>query len=257
MTRSILVFITLLTLNIIATAQPDTLWQKANEAYSVGDYATAITLYVGLLDAGYEDANLYFNLGNAYFETDDLGRALLNYRRAQQFIPRDFELSRNLALVRALRVDVQGDESSLIDATALVTESVFTVDELSLIVFLLWGVWFALLCVWIVRPVWRRQLWLSLLIAGVMMASGLVLLIGRVYVEIQRPPAVVTAFQVEVMSGPGAEYIPLFTLYSAAEGRVLEQRDGWLRLLLSDRRQGWLFEEDVEIVNSGLLESDQ
>ena len=66
------------------------------------------------------------------------------------------------------------------------------------------------------------------------------LLSARVYVETQQPVAVVLSETVEVMSGPGDNYLPLFSLYEAMEIRVLEERDGWLRFALADGRQGWI-----------------
>lgn len=193
----------------------------------------------------YVDAGVYFNLGNAYFESTDLGHALLNYRRAQQYIPRDADLNRNLALTRALRVDVQGEDLSVIDNLATSTEGILTRDEFAWMVFLVWVGWCGSIGVWIARPIWRSRLRPLFIVLTPMLLLGGILLLGRVYVEATRPPAVITAFQTEMMSGAGTNYVPLFTLYSAAEGRILEQRGDWVRFLLPDERQGWLPIMDV------------
>ncbi len=50
-------------------------------------------------------AALFYNLGNAYYKQGDHGRAILNYRRAQQLAPRDPDIEANLALARAQAVD--------------------------------------------------------------------------------------------------------------------------------------------------------
>jgi tetratricopeptide (TPR) repeat protein len=246
-----MIITTFLLLIILNTSQPVDVFHQANEAYLAGDYATAVTLYESMTASGYQDPNLYFNLGNAYFEMEDLGHALLNYRRAQQFIPRDRDLDRNLALVRALRVDVLSEETALIDSVAALTEPVMTTAELALVVFVLWTLWFALWGILFIRPSWQLRLRMWLFVVSAAMVCGSVLLTGRIFVNVQRPAAVITAFQAEAMSGPGMDYVPLFTLYSAAEGRVLERAEGWLRLLLPDGRQGWLYDGDVSIVGTG------
>ena len=56
-------------------------------------------------DGGIRNGRLYYNLGNAYFLKDDLGRAIMNYRRAERFIPGDLNVSKNLAYARRQRID--------------------------------------------------------------------------------------------------------------------------------------------------------
>ena len=58
------------------------LMDRANERYERGEYAEAAQQYEALIDRGYSDVTLYLNLGNSYFESEDLGRAILSYLRA-------------------------------------------------------------------------------------------------------------------------------------------------------------------------------
>ncbi|HIE11941.1 MAG TPA: hypothetical protein EYP63_00690, partial [Desulfotomaculum sp.] len=55
---------------------------QANRLYEAGQYAEAAVAYQALVDAGAHDGRLYYNLGNAHYKSGDLGRAVLNYRRA-------------------------------------------------------------------------------------------------------------------------------------------------------------------------------
>jgi tetratricopeptide (TPR) repeat protein len=221
---------------------------EANAVYRAGDYPGAVVLYEAMIAAGLTDAAVHFNLGCAYFETDDLGRALVHYLAAQQSIPRDTDLNRNLALTRALRVDVSGDAVALVDLSAALTEDVLTMYELATVVFVLWAGFFSLLALMIVRgKTFRRARWL-VAITGGFLVLALVLWGGRAYADATRPKAVVTAFRTEAFSGPSENYVPLFTLYSAAEGRVIERAAGQVRLLLSHGQQGWLSEGAVQTI---------
>lgn len=239
-----------LSLSLTVDAQTDQIAHSlrlAESAYTAGDYATAAQFYEEAVTAAGDAVPpaLYYNLANAYFEADDLSMALVNGLRAQREIPRDADLARTLALIRALRVDVLGDETALIDTLAAVTTGLVTRHELSLMVFVLWCAAFAIGLL-LLRPRLRR-LRMTAAILSLMAAIGLVLLLGRHYVEGYRPAAVVTAFTAQALSGPGADYVPLFTLYNAAEGRILETQNGYARLLLPDGRQGWLPAEDLTI----------
>lgn len=65
-----------------AFAQPDAQFAKANQDYAQGNFKEAIADYEALVQSREWSANLFYNLGNAYFRTQDFGRAILNYERA-------------------------------------------------------------------------------------------------------------------------------------------------------------------------------
>ena len=70
----------LLTMNSVI-AQDSNMKVEADSAYLNGNYSTAIELYENLLQKGESD-ELYYNLGNAYYKSDELAKAILNYERA-------------------------------------------------------------------------------------------------------------------------------------------------------------------------------
>lgn len=219
----------------------------AQALYEQGDFSGSITLYESLLAAGVHDGAVYYNLGNAYFEAKNLGKALLNYRRAQALMPRDGDLNANLARVRAGRVDIQGDETMLIDALASLTSSILTLVELSWLALVLWMLLFALLAAWLVRADQHDVLRVPLLVMSILTISVMVMLGSRLFVESNRPAGVALT-DTAVMTGPGEDYLEIYRLYSAAELRVIEQRGDWVRFILPDQRQGWIRRNAVEII---------
>ncbi|HEX2909023.1 MAG TPA: tetratricopeptide repeat protein [Phototrophicaceae bacterium] len=221
---------------------------QAEIAYQNADYAAAADLYTTLIEAGWQNSTLFFNLGNTYYHQGDWGRALLNYRLAQRITPRDADLNHNLALVRAQRVEIQGDEVDLIAGLAEWSTGLVTLPELQCLALLLWFGWFGRLSVAVIRPAWGRRLRVSLAISGGVVLLTLVLLGSRLWMLANRPAGVVVKDVVSVMSGPGADYLDLFALHSAAELHLIDARAGWLRFSLPDGRQGWLPEIAVERV---------
>jgi tetratricopeptide (TPR) repeat protein len=221
---------------------------EAATAYERGAYATAIRLYESVLASGAQDASLFYNLGAAYYQSGELAKALINYRRAQNFIPRDNDLTTSIALIRAQRLDVQGDEAGLIESLSGLTSSFLTVTELSWIAFVLWGLWFGLLSAAILQGRLREMLRGPLLICGVLALAGLLLLGSRLYVTTSIPSAIVVEPTVSVMSGPGEDFLEIFQLHEAAEIHLLEARDAWIRFSLPDGRQGWIPVEAIELV---------
>jgi tetratricopeptide (TPR) repeat protein len=60
----------------------ETAWDTANEAYHAGKYDEAKADYLRLVQTRQYSADLFYNLGNAWFKLGDQGRAILNYERA-------------------------------------------------------------------------------------------------------------------------------------------------------------------------------
>lgn len=214
--------------------------QQANVLYEQGDYAAALGIYETLSMAGVYDSALYYNMGQIYLAMQDSGRALLQFRRAQQAAPRDVELNLALAQTRAGRIDIQGDDAALMDGLAALTIPLVSLDELNWLAFGLWTLCFGLGAIYAVRPGWRPAVRLLLVITGVLLLMGLVLWCSRVYTSTFRPAAVVTAAAAPVMSGPGEDYLEIYQLHAAAEIRILEQRGDWTHFVLPNGREGWI-----------------
>src|SRR6266511_5784597 len=81
-----------------AFAQTD--FDKANQEYAQGHFTEAISGYQALVRAGQWSANLFYDLGNAYFRTGDFGRAILNYERALALERHHPEATANLQIAR-------------------------------------------------------------------------------------------------------------------------------------------------------------
>ena len=73
---------------------------KANQAYSEGHFQEAVDDYESLVSSGQWSANLFYDLGNAWFRLGDFGEAILSYERALALDPHHPEAAANLALVR-------------------------------------------------------------------------------------------------------------------------------------------------------------
>lgn len=214
---------------------------EANIAYQQGDYDAAIALYMQLLDSGNDNFSLHFNLGSAYYLSGEPGWALYHLRLAQMHNPRSREVYARLALVRSERVDfLPTSEATFIDVVGTTTNALMTMAELHIVVFILWNGWFLLAVGWVWQFRWRKRLNLLLVVWGIVLGIGIGLLVSRIYVETQRPSAVLLTLASESMSGPGETYPTIDRLYAGAEMRILDRRAGWIRYLLPDGRQGWL-----------------
>ncbi len=81
-------------------AATETDFEQANKLYEQGKFGEAAALYERILHGDQTSAALHFNLGNALFKSGQMGRAILNYRRAEQLAPRDPDIRANLQFAR-------------------------------------------------------------------------------------------------------------------------------------------------------------
>src|SRR5881398_1035111 len=81
-------------------AQADAEFAKANQEFAQGHFKEAISGYEALIRAGQWSANVFYDLGNAYFRTGNFGRAILNYERALALDRHHPEATANLQIAR-------------------------------------------------------------------------------------------------------------------------------------------------------------
>ena len=75
-------------------------FQEANQEYARGQYQKALLLYNTVLHKEGISAPLLFNMGNAFYQSGDLGHAVLYYERALVLDPGNPDVEANLNYVR-------------------------------------------------------------------------------------------------------------------------------------------------------------
>ena len=102
--KYILLFNVLLFASMFSFANRD-LEVKAEKAYEVKNYKEAILAYETILKEGLTSYKLYYNLGNAYFKNNELGKAIYNYELANKLQPNNKDVKTNLKIANEKTVD--------------------------------------------------------------------------------------------------------------------------------------------------------
>ena len=225
----------------------------ANSLYEQGSFEEAAQAYQSLVNQGYNDSSLFYNLGNAYYKIGQNGKALLYYRKAETLAPRDADIQANLNLARSQTQDqFESGGQAFYSRLVLLSRSWLTINEMSLLAL---GLWFLLVLLLITRTVFtpgtrlQEGLTYALLVVAVLFVFSGATFGSRLYLDKNRPSAVVIAEEISVNSGPGEQFITEFSLHSGAEVSVLEQRNNWSRLTLpGNDLQGWVPDESLGLV---------
>jgi hypothetical protein len=222
---------------------------EAAAAYDQGDYAGAAARYEQLLDDGWRAPELFYNLGNAYWRQGDAGRAVLNYRRAQQLAPRDADIRHNL-------------DHALRESGALVAEARWPARwwlrvsraEWRVVTVAAWWLTAGLLCGAALAR--RRRGWLLPLgVSGLLWLAGAV---GWLHWEglRRRPEVVVLVDGLEVRFAPLERSTPHFVLPMGSIGRIASETEGWYRVRIGEQ-DGWIPHSSVGRVSPGKAQRNE
>lgn len=224
---------------------------NADSAYARQQYQQAIKDYEELLHDGVS-AELYYNLGNAYYRTDNITRAVLNYERALLLSPGDGDIRFNLQMARSKTIDKITPESEMFFVTwyhALV--NIMSVDG--------WArtalVSFALAIVLALAYLFSARVWVRKVgfFGGLAFIAVFILANLFAYQQrqelVNRTGAIIISSAVPVKSTPSKSGTDLFILH---EGTKVEITDGtmrgWKEIRVADGKEGWIETSKIEII---------
>jgi tetratricopeptide (TPR) repeat protein len=240
----------LIIIGLVMTNQPATtatspeMIQTANDAYEASQFAVASQIYQQLVDQGIKNSDLYYNLGNSYFKQGEIGRAILNYRRAMKLNPHDADIQTNLAMAQERtqdQLDTTGETT--FNKVAKSSENWLTMNEIAIISLSLWFGLALLIFVYSLPRVEKKQqeaILYGIFIVAFLWAVTTFVLGDRLYVEQTQQAGVVVIDKIDVNSGPGsAQYVTKFSLHSGTEVWLLESRGNWVLISLpGDKLEG-------------------
>jgi len=229
----------------LACAQgPDELFLQANKQYEAGSYSSAINSYEDLLSKGLRSAQLFYNLGNAYFKAGKPGPAILNYERARVLDPRDEDMKFNLEFARESTLQAEQKQKNPVMETLKGVYDLLSVGELTVIFSICYFLLIAFICVWFFRKsaIFNLAIRILLIAAAI---SGIWW--GIKLYNVNQPSAIVVKSDCGVRSGPGMEYSAGFIVPEGKKVLVLRENRGWCEVGLKEEGlKGWTESDKVE-----------
>jgi tetratricopeptide (TPR) repeat protein len=224
---------------------------EADSAYAGEQYQKAAKLYEQLLQQGVS-ADLYYNLGNAYYRMDNITQAVLNYERALTLAPGDADVRFNLQMARSKTIDKIVPESEMFFVTwyrSLV--NLMSVDGWA------WTGLAALFAAIVLTllylfssPIWLRKVGFF---GGAL--SLLLFVLSSLFAwqqkqaHLQRPGAIIVRSAVNVKSTPSKNGTDLFILHEGTKVTVTDSTmKGWKEIRVADGKEGWVETSEIEVI---------
>ncbi len=225
--------------------------ENADSAYAKQNYVQAIKDYEELLGKGVS-ADLYYNLGNAYYRTDNITRAVLNYERALLLSPGDKDIRFNLQMARGKTIDKITPE----------TEMFFIIWYRSVVNMMSVDGWArtALISLGLAIVLSLMYLFANILLLRKLgffcgLAFIVVFIVSNIFAYQQkkvfnnRTGAIIISSSASIKSTPAKSGTDLFILH---EGTKVEITDGsmhdWKEIRIADGKEGWIESSQIEII---------
>ncbi|GAB1405720.1 tetratricopeptide repeat protein [Lentimicrobium sp.] len=224
-------------------------FEKANKAYMAGFYENAINLYENILKSGQESPVLYYNLGNAYFKTDQIPQAILNYERALMFDPSNEDYQYNLKVANARIVDKIEVLPELFyvrwwtsikqwfppDTWLRIALSSFTLVFIAMVMFLM------------SRQIARRKFAFSAAVVFVIITLLSATMSYQTHKSNEsNSEAIVFAPTLPVKSSPDESSIDLFVVHEGLKVQLLEKIGDWYEIRIANGSKGWVKTNTVQ-----------
>lgn len=224
-------------------AQSDAEFAKANQDYAQNNFKEAISGYETLVRSGQWSANVFYNLGNAYFRAGDFGRAILNYERALALEQHHPEATANLQIARdeARALEMQESWPERYLKFASINQYTMTAAV---------AFWAGLFCV--VGLIFARRR--SAAVIALLIFSLLVFVIAILAIyELDhggkgRALAIVTGKDVQARLATADTANSVLALPPGSEVKILSTRGDWVYAALPNNLRGWIPAQSAEQV---------
>jgi len=246
-----LLFITLCLSFLSFQGLGNELLTKAEKAYDTKKYKEAIESYEKLIKDGYTSYQLYFNLGNAYYRNNDLGKAIYYYELARKVEPNDEDIRINLAIASGKTIDkIDSKENFFISAVKTnVLSSLSTTS---------WA-WLSIFCISAAAVLFfmfvssqsllvKRIAFLAAAILFVSFFISYFLGYSALKDRYENKFAIILSNEIKILNEPTPLAKTKFSLHEGTKIRVIENNGDWLLIKLDNGNEGWVKLTEVGII---------
>ena len=229
--------------------KPDSLFFKANLAYDNGYFQEAADNYLLIKDSGYESADLYFNMGNAYYKLNNFPSAILYYEKAKKLDPNNEDITFNLGVANAKIVDKIEPVPELFFKTWWRSfYNMFSANTWAIISVVSFMVFFILLAFYLlsrITPIRKLAFYSGLFVLFITLFT-FSLSYQKYHTFHHENYAIVFTPTITVKSSPNPNSVDLFVIHEGAKVQIKDNVGSWVEIRIANGSVGWLPSESLQ-----------
>lgn len=240
--KKLVVICMLFVASITSFGQQEVFFSQANDLYNKGAYEKAIALYTKVLDSGQHSSELYYNLANAYYKTQEVGPSVYYYEKALSLAPNDKDILINYGFAKQTRVDkIEAIPQGVLKKfyKKLMNFPIDFWGYIALIGSLLFVLGFVFF--YLSTDPTKRKVFFGIWVLSIFIAiCALSLAFSSVSFKKNHVYAILFEEEISVQSEPNLRSEQLFKLHEGTKMQLLQNVDNWTKIKLEDGKTGWL-----------------
>jgi len=242
--------ILLLTISSSLLAQSaDSLFVQANKLYQIEKYEEALAIYKEIENSSVQSDDLYYNMANAYYKTNQVAPSIYYYEKALLLNSTHEDAKYNLSFAKRMTIDNiealpksigQKFSRSVIDKFNYNTwaYSAVAFSFLFAILFLLYHFSYS--------SVNKRFYFISSILSVFFIIITVLFAYNNYNRTKSYKTAIIFAQQSDVKSAPTKAGEISFELHEGTKVELLESLDGWKKIKIADGKIGWIESSDIK-----------
>lgn len=226
-------------------------FSEANELYNAGNYEQAIDVYKSIIDNGYNDSKLFYNIGNAYYKSDQVPESILYYEKALKANPDNEDARFNLRLANLKTIDKIEELPKVFYAEWY--DSLLKMTTSNGLAFfstiVIWIAFFLFITFVLIRSSLLKKTSFALGIVSLVVFILVSVFAWNSYqIEQHKKEAIIFSSSIYIKSSPDEAGTNLFMLHEGTKVEILDSVNDWYKIKIKDGNIGWLPPGSVELI---------
>lgn len=218
-------------------------FELGNKQYVNENYSAAISLYDSILTSGLESSELYYNLGNCHYKTNDWANAIWHYEKSLQ-LNNNEKTKHNLELVKLKIIDRIEPLPQLfykkwwINLTQTLSTQVWQILTL-----------FGMGLIFILQLISQFTSLKSKLITKIFSAITVIILLitqTSYHNNFTKKEAIIFSETITVNSAPTSSSTNLFTLHAGSKVEIIDTIGDWINIKIANGNSGWIGQNSIK-----------
>ncbi|MFN3557135.1 MAG: tetratricopeptide repeat protein [Bacteroidales bacterium] len=250
MVRALLVVFMLIP-GVLSGQSASELFREANDAYARSEYQHAAELYEQIAAMELVAPELFYNLGNSYFKSNRLGKAILNFERAARLNPADENIRHNLHIANSRTVDrIEQRPQLFYERWWSATYMLFSASGWAVLSIAV----FVLLLAFVALYLFSRTTGVKKMAFTISAVCLVFFLFSLVFAQKQHnrltntSEAIIMVPRVAAKSSPAVTSPDLFLMHEGTKVMIRTRLGEWYEIALPNGNVGWIRHESIEVI---------